>query len=426
MGARLEKTWLPADGSGLSRRAKAGGKYRAYLPDPLSEGISISPEIAARAGILERQLLSLTRKDTAFGLEGISRFLLRSEAISSSRIEGIAPAADKVALAELADSESITGFNRSAELVANNIAILKMVESRIATADAITPNDFCELQSRLIETPKIAGLRTEQNWIGGSNWNPLEAEFVPPPPEYVAGLIDDLCIYLSGAEHGALIQAAIVHAQFETIHPFADGNGRVGRALIHAVLQRRGLTNSPMLPVSMILGTWPNRYVAGLTAFRESNIDAWLDFFFTATEEAIKQCARISEDIAELTAEWQRRFVEHHTNSGAKRAPRSDSAGARILTQLAEYPVLTANSAARIFDLSDTAARRALESLADAGILRRKSVHKSGTTGYLADEILDLITFAERRLASTQFDTRVSPPRGGFPKSSVRMGRSKP
>lgn len=415
MGEWLERTWLPADGSGLSRRAKAGGMYRAYLSDPLSQGISISPEIAARAGILERQLLSLTRKDTAFGIEGISRFLLRSEAISSSRIEGIAPAADKVALAELADSESISGFSRSAELVANNIAILKMIESRIATAEAIIPNDLCELQSRLIENPKIAGLRTEQNWIGGSNWNPIDAEFVPPPPEYVAELINDLCNYLSGAEHGALIQAAIVHAQFETIHPFADGNGRVGRALIHAVLQRRGLTNSPMLPVSMILGTWSNRYVAGLTAFREANIDAWLDFFFDATEEAIKQCARIAEDIAELTAEWQRRYVAHHTDGGAKRAPRSDSAGARILTQLAEYPVLTANSAARNFDLSDTAARRALEALADAGILRRKSVHKSGTTGYLADEILDLITFAERRLASTQFDTRVSPPRGGFP-----------
>ena len=78
--------------------------------------------------------------------------------------------------------------------------------------------------------------------------------------------MDDVVKYLNSASHGALVQAAILHAQFETIHPFADGNGRIGRALIHLVLERRGLATSPVLPVSMVLGTWSEGYVAGLTA----------------------------------------------------------------------------------------------------------------------------------------------------------------
>ena len=99
------------------------------------------------------------------------------------------------------------------------------------------------------------GLRTIQNWISGSNHTPIGAEFIPAPPGLVHDLVDDLCLYLDGASHGALIQAAIAHAQFETIHPFANGNGHVGPALIHGILLRRGLTEYTILPVSLVLGT---------------------------------------------------------------------------------------------------------------------------------------------------------------------------
>ena len=101
-------------------------------------------------------------------------------------------------------------------------------------------------------TPRLGGvIREEQNWIGGSSYNPCSATFVPPPAEHVQGLLEDLTVYINGDEHPALVQAAIAHAQFETIHPFADGNGRTGRALIHIILRRRGLApafRSPCQP----------------------------------------------------------------------------------------------------------------------------------------------------------------------------------
>lgn len=100
-------------------------------------------------------------------------------------------------------------------------------------------------------TPGIAGVvRARQNWIGGSSYNPCGAAFVPPPPETLDALLGDLLAYVNGDDHPALVQAAIAHAQFETIHPFADGNGRTGRALIHVILRRRGLEPWPVPPVT--------------------------------------------------------------------------------------------------------------------------------------------------------------------------------
>lgn len=94
----------------------------------------------------------------------------------------------------------------------------------------------------------VGAARDVQNWIGTSPYNPCAADFVPPPPEMVDDLLDDLVAYVNGDDHPPLVQAAVSHAQFETIHPYADGNGRVGRALIHMVLTRRGLTSGAVLP----------------------------------------------------------------------------------------------------------------------------------------------------------------------------------
>ena len=409
----IEQTWMPHDGPGLPRSAKTGGRYQAYLPNKLSSlQLSLPDELVDNIATAERRLLSLTRTETALGLEGIARFLMRSEAISSSRIEGIAPAPDKVALAELAAEEPIYGLSRSAQLVANNMSVLRLAHNKLAHQDTVTLSHICDLQAQLLEQPRLTGIRTTQNWIGGSQWSPINADFVPPPATHVPELMDDVVKYLNSASHGALVQAAVLHAQFETIHPFADGNGRIGRALIHLVLERRGLATSPVLPVSMVLGTWSEGYVAGLTAFRNGDLNAWLDFFMEATHQAINQAERIAADVVELRDRWDARFREYRNQNGKTRVPRSDAAETIILRNLAEHPVLTASSASRTYAMSQSAAKRALDRLADAGILRKKVVAKGGTSGYLADEVLDLITLAERRLASTQFDTRVAPPTG--------------
>jgi Fic family protein len=171
---------------------------------------------------------------------------------------------------ELADAEGIPvrGFTDNARLVANNISALKRAARELAFAPIVTAQGITDLHGALLPDHDLQGLRTAQNWIGGSAWHPLGADFVPPPPARVQALIDDLAEYASGAAHAALVQAGLVHAQFETIHPFADGNGRVGRALIHTVLTRRGLTRTAVLPVSLVLLTRSDAYVRGLTAYR--------------------------------------------------------------------------------------------------------------------------------------------------------------
>src|SRR6201999_2938774 len=105
---------------------------------------------------------------------------------------------------------------------------------------------------------------------GGISFNPCSAVFVLPPQEHVLGLMQDLCEFCNQDALPAVVQAAMAHAQFETIHPFVDGNGRTGRALVHVILRRRGVAPRLLPPVSLVLATWATDYVAGLTATRYS------------------------------------------------------------------------------------------------------------------------------------------------------------
>ena len=264
-----------------------------------------------------------------------------------------------------------------------------------------------------------------QNWLGVPHAIPLDADFVPPPAELVPSLIDDLLEYLNGATHAPLIQAALVHAQLETIHPFTDGNGRVGRALIHATLARRGLLTGLVLPMSLVLATLGDRYVEALSLFREptdgklngsaaqsipgTGRDAWIAFFLKAVMSARDQAEQISAELADLRKEWNENLQHWASHRNASRSQRKDSAALRILEELPSTPVLTITTASRIHGISRTAASRGLETLRAAGILTTESVG-GGRRAYTARSVLDVITWAERRLASTHFDTRISPP----------------
>lgn len=422
--------WDPTVADAMGRRDRRGGAYRRYIPDRLAtHPFTLDTDLSHASAHAERTIRALNGPQ-AESLAAVARFLLRSEAIASSRIEGITPSAQQVALAELGHHESVRGVSAQAKLVANNMTVVRAATEALATADEVTVADIESMHQALLpDEPRHHGLRRVQNWIGGSNWHPLDAAFVPPAPEQVRDLMQDLVDYLNGAAHGPLVQAAVVHAQFETIHPFTDGNGRVGRALIHTVLTRRGLTSRAVLPISLVLATLSQQYVAGLTAFRYdgpaasseavAGVRTWLSVLVSAAEVACQQSVSLVEQISDLQRSWSERVADHRAATGVREVPRADSTTARLLGLLPEAPVATAGTLQRILGVSHPAASNALDELFRAGILRTTSVDR-GATAYIATEILDLITHTERALASTRFDTRLSEPGRSVPARPVR------
>jgi Fic family protein len=403
-------------------KASAAVGTTPTFPIPLAgRPLAVDASVARRAAQVEAAVRALADGPGARGLEGLARFLLRSEAIASSRIEGLQVSAQQVALAEFADSEGmpVRGFTANARLVANNIAALRRSAVDLAAAPEVSVEGVVDLHRALLPDDRPPGLREVQNWIGGDDWHPLDADFVPPPSDRVPALMADLVEYMNGGVHAPLVQAAIVHAQFETVHPFTDGNGRVGRALIHAVLSRRGLTRTAVVPVSLVLLTRSEEYVAGLTAYRyigppdstaaQAGVAEWLRVFIDAVHVAARQALEFVDALAELHERWAQRHRDYRRTSGLRPQPRTDAAVARLLDLLPEVPVMTARTAQRLLDVSFPATRSALEELAEAGIVHRKQVDR-GTTGYLARDVFTLLTYAERRLASTRWDTREAPP----------------
>ncbi len=414
MGRYGERVWSPNPAAPF--RGRRTGVYRPYHPDLLAESPpALRNDLFARAAAVEAGIRSLTGTVMA-SLDQTAGFLLRSEAIASSRIGGIQVAPQQVALAEFAagagSGSVVEGFSSSARRIARNIATLRRAVTDLARAETVTLDGIVNLQRTLLSSRPHTGLRTVQTWLGGSEWNPLDAGFVPPPPSELAELMADLVTYASGDTHPPLIQAGLVHAQFETIQPFNDGNGRVARTLIHTVLARRGLVTPAVLPVSLVFMTRSDEYVTALTAYcsegppgghaARAALNQWLTFFLDSVVVAVEQARTFAEEIAELRRSWDARLSAFRGQTiPVRNRPREPSTSDRLLAELPASPVITGASAADLLGVPAQAAWAAAEELVEAGILRRRQIGR-GTTGYLTREVSDLLTFAERRLASTK------------------------
>ncbi len=243
---------------------------------------------------------------------------------------------------------------------------------------------------------------------------------MPPPPGLVADLVADLCEFCNEDRLPAVAQAALAHAQFEAIHPFADGNGRTGRALIHMVLRRRGLAARMLPPVSLVLATWSERYIAGLKAMcyrgpangrmaREAT-NEWVGFFAGACRRAVKDSDAFEARVAALQAGWRRKL-------GTVRA---GSATDLLLHVLPSAPLITVKAATDLTGRSAQAANEAMRRLAAAGVIRQVSVGRRNRA-FEAPAAIAAFTELERRLASPQGETRTSPPARRVPR---RRGRT--
>lgn len=429
MGKYTEQLWEGNDSAPLERDRRAG-HYRAFTPDTLADiALKVPPELSLRAATLERQIQDFSADSDAVGMEALSRLLLRSEAIASSHIEGLQASAKKVAQAELqrAPRSPQRLSHNAAQQVAANISVIDKAMGTLAAGEEITVAGIETLQHQLLTAEdakaKDLGIRGFQNWLGGSSYHPLEAEFVPPPAQAVPRLLQDLAHYASGATHGALIQAALVHAQFETIHPFPDGNGRVGRALIHTIWRRRALETTAFIPVSAALATRSQEYVRGLTAFRSAadpsspkwneDVARWLEVFLDATEAALEIAQHFATDIENLKSSWRERH-EAFARKSSSRALRSDSTAVRLREALPGMPMFTPALLQERLGVSAAAARHACGKLKDVGIIARLSIER-GVEGWYAPEIFEVLNIYERQLGSTQWDTRLAAPNRATP-----------
>jgi Fic family protein len=411
----LKLRWEPTLSAGLPRSARRDCDYEAYVPDLLTDrSIALRGGTAADIADAERAVAGLNSEARGpADSEAVARLLLRAEAVASSRIEGLEVGGRRLLKAQLAASVGDKPSDVTAGEVLNNIEAMRWAVDAVSAADDITVEHLLGIHERLLAGTGLddhAGhIRAEQNWIGGSSYNPCSAAFVPPPPERVHELLADLCAFCNGDSLPAVAQAALAHAQFETIHPFVDGNGRTGRALIHVILRRRGLAPTIVPPVSLVLATWSEAYVGGLTATRcreeplsqaaTDGVNDWLDIFAAATRRAVADATSYERRVRELQQRWRDRLGR----------VRADSAAARLIEALPGAPIVTVQSAAALIDRSEQAVNEAIRRLVEADILQQTTVGRRNRA-FEASDLIDAFTDLERQLASPAGDTRFSPP----------------
>lgn len=368
-GRLLERTWEWNPHLDAPRRHRRACKYKAFVPHPLAgSSLSLEGTVAGSVSEAEQAILALN-SDAQPALAPLARLLLRTESIASSKIEGL-----QVGVRQLARAAAKTKTGRKASSTAlevlGNIDAMQLAIEQAASAQEFREDHIVEIHRKLMAhapNSHVAGqIRTDQNWIGGNDYNPCGADFVPPPPDFVADLLQDLCAAIADESLPPLVQAALVHAQFETVHPFADGNGRTGRALIHVVLRRRGLAAAYVPPISVRLATHKDGYIGGLRAFRKDHLDEWIEHFAHAAGQAAALATRYLAAVSELTAEWRRRLADGP-------APRSDAAAWAVLDVLPAYPIISAPVAAAATGRSKAAIHLAVEQLAEAGVLEAVS-----------------------------------------------------
>jgi Fic family protein len=365
-GRLVDRRWEGRSGALGGRSARRGFAYRAYVPAAIADDdFLLASHIAAAAANAEQACRELNEDPSALpNLEALARPLLRAESVASSRIEGLVLSHRRLAKAAFsADARDLT-----AQGVLANTAALERAVALASEVDEFTRGDLLEVHRLLFAGTRdehLGGLvREEQNWIGGAASSPRNSEFVPPPHELVPELLDDLCAFSSREDIPAVIQAAIAHAQFESIHPFHDGNGRVGRALILSILRRRGVAPRYLPPVSLALAGEADRYITGLTSWRNGDEEDW----YTVFVDAVYRASRGASAFAGRVAERQRRWTEQAGN------PRRTSGPQRLIELLPSQPIVNVRSATQLLGGTEERARQAILRLEQAGVLRQIAV----------------------------------------------------
>ena len=332
------------------------GTVSAWVPSKTcARDFSLSP---SQVRATEQAAAALRESDARIpeAWEALARLLLRHEGVASSGIEGLREPLVSVLIAER------TGAGGAAGWVADNLAVIHMALD--AADDTLDTQTLDRWHERLMRNSDLAphligAFRPSVGWVGGNS--PLDAAYVPPPPERIAELMDDLVRFADGAGTGLdpITHAAVLHAQFELIHPYGDGNGRLGRILISRALRRAKLTVRSTAPISVAIARDPGGYLSGLKLYELGQIGPWVEWFCGVVRKAAEATRHLAERTEQTAGEWNRRLG----------GVRSDSAARALVPLLPGNPVVSAQDVKLLLGVSQPAARAALLTLAERGIV---------------------------------------------------------
>ena len=346
-----------------------GRKVTAWLPTTLEDrflrsGLIGLAELTVRRTEQAANLATKASADLPASWVPIARLLARSEGIASSFFEGISSTPTEVALAV-----SERGGSSAAVAVAENITALAAAMAQRSERFSVELlhrwHRILMTHATYLPSEMIGGFRTQQGWIGGSS--PIDAALVTAPPEYLGDLMNDLAMFINDTSIDPITQAAIAHAQFETIHPYGDGNGRVGRVLISWMLARRlDLRVAP--PVSVHVSRDRGGYLSGFVIFQKGLVDPWVRWFADTVARAATSLNEVSLSVLSLLTHWESQLAHL----------RSDSVARKILTLFPEHYVVTSDDVVKSTGVSDRAARSALAELGRIGICEELLINRNG------------------------------------------------
>ncbi|MGH3735659.1 MAG: Fic family protein [Micromonosporaceae bacterium] len=334
---------------------------------------------------MDRALREIAALDDTHGghLASLSTLLLRAESVASSKIEHVEASIDDYARA----LHGVRANSSAVSMVASTRSLNDLIRSVRGGADielrSIRRAHRLLMQDDPAEHAYAGRFRDMQNWIGGSDYSPRGAMYVPPPPGTVADYMEDLVSFANRSDLNVLVQAAVAHAQFESIHPFTDGNGRVGRALINTVLRRRGVTERVVVPIASAIVARREAYFDALGAYRVGDATPLISSFAVGSTIAAEESRVTAQRLALMPEQWRE----------AAGRPRAGSAAARILDTLLDEPIVSAEVAEQRVGGATSTVYAAVNRLHEAGVIRpltRRTRNQVWVAASLADELEDL------------------------------------
>ncbi|MCU0726885.1 MAG: Fic family protein [Planctomycetes bacterium] len=401
--------------TGRYERTRAGGEeVAAFIPEPLpprDPPLALGGELAP---LLSRAEAALGRLDLASAMVPSVGWLLysfvRKEAVVSSQIEGTqATLMDLFAFEAAGKADSME--TRDVREVCNYLDAVAYARRQLESPKGLplSARLLGETHRRLMRgvrgTEKSPGqIRRSQNWIGGTR--PGNAAYVPPPPHAVGGLLSGLERFLHGeSDLPALVRAGLCHAQFETIHPYLDGNGRIGRLLIALLLEHWKLLREPLLYLSLFFKQHRAEYYRRLDGVRrQGDFEGWLAFFFEGTAVVAEEAVTAIRDLFALVTTDRARVLSAETTSVM---------AVRLFELLPEHPIVTIGRAVELLGTTKPTANKAVSALVNAGVLVE-------TTGRRRDRAFGYAAYLDRLRAGMEV------PDSGMAATSPVHGRRPP